>query len=64
MAARGNYYLIDSMSELIIRVWTPLSTGTRSFLFPYLPLPGKIVLTESAAFVYPAFISGGRTTGP
>lgn len=26
--------------------------------------PGWIDLTESAAFVYPAFISGGRTTGP
>lgn len=47
---------IGYIKQLRIRVWTPLSTGTQSFLFPYPRLPGKIVLAESAAFVYPAFI--------
>jgi len=35
----------------------------RPFFFSWLP-HNEIGLTESAAFVYPAFISGGRTTGP
>lgn len=52
-----------TIGKLLIRVWTPLSTEINSFFFSWLP-HDWIDLTESAAFVYPAFISGGRTTGP